>query len=328
MHSAVSPGRVLLRQAQRKLACFLADPGSAWPAGIRPLALDQPAVPGQHGAWRDEPMGAQYRRHPPGQRRQDRPVGPVQLRSRDLTPQHRDFVAEDHDLRILGTLAAAQQHQPAKDPDHEQIEEPERHRPAILPQPAHLAESQVTSPPSSSDAVHATSHTDLPGPGAGHAGLRRTRHVIPFRTPGLSDVLTPRRQGVFLRLYSSTAGASRTASLAFCSSESGGAKRASLRRYSSRRCLYLSSRCCPASVISRLAIRSPAPGRSRPAGSSTKKQTRIPRSRCTSRRTGAARHSAAVQAARQRRHPRGIPPPAPLGDPPWHRLRAGTGLSA
>ena len=67
--------------------------------------------------------------------------------------------------------------------------------------------------------------------------------------------------------------------------------------YSSRRRLYLSSRCCSASVMSRLAIRSPAPGRSRPAGSSTKKQTRIPRSRCTSRRTGAARHSAAVQLA-------------------------------
>ena len=95
VHSAVSPGRVLLRQSQRKLAYFLADPGSAWPAGIRPLALDQPAVPGQYGAWRDEPMGAQYRRHPPGWRRQDRPVGPVQLRPRDLTPQHRDFVAED-----------------------------------------------------------------------------------------------------------------------------------------------------------------------------------------------------------------------------------------
>ena len=29
----------------------------------------------------------------------------------------------------------------------------------------------------------ANGHTDLPGPGAGHAGLRRTRHVIPFRTP-------------------------------------------------------------------------------------------------------------------------------------------------
>jgi hypothetical protein len=35
-----------------------------------------------------------------------------------------------------------------------------------------------------------------------------------------------------------------------------------------------------------------------------------------------------VQAAGERRHPRGIPPPAPLGDPPWYRLRAGTGLTA
>jgi len=63
--------------------------------------------------------------------------------------------------------------------------------------------------------------------------------------------------------------AHRTTSFAFCSPESGGAKSASLRMYSSRRCLYLSSRCCSASVISRLAIRSPAPGRSRPADSST-----------------------------------------------------------
>ena len=135
-------------------------------------------------------------------------------------------------------------------------------------------------------------------------------HVIPFRTPGLSDVLTPRRQGVFLRLYSSTAGASRTASLAFCSSESGGARWASLRRYSSRRCLYLSSRCCPASVISRLAIRSPALGRSRPAGSSTKKQTRIPRSRCTSCRTGAVlrRRAGRRRTAASARHPSACAP--------------------
>ena len=163
---------------------------------------------------------------------------------------------------------------------------------------------------------------------------RRDRAVRPVRTPGgdtrvdrrgeqvcairarksvpgvgLSDVLTPGHQGVFLRLYSSTAGAGRTASLAFCSSESGGARWASLRMYSSRRRLYLSSRCCPASVMSRLAIRSPAPGRSRPAGSSTKKQAHIPRSRYTSRRTGAARRSLVVQAAREWRHPRGIPPP-------------------
>jgi Resolvase, N terminal domain len=129
VHSAVSPGRVLSRQPQRKLAYFLADPGPAWPVGIRPLALDQLAVPGQHGARHNQPMGAPCCRHPPGQRRQDRSVGPVQLRPRDLTPQHRDFVAEDHDLRILGTLAAAQQHQPAKDPDHDQVEQAKGHKP-------------------------------------------------------------------------------------------------------------------------------------------------------------------------------------------------------
>jgi len=53
-----------------------------------------------------------------------------------------------------------------------------------------------------------------------------------------------------------------------------------------------------------------------------------PLSRRTARRTGAAWRSPVVQAARERRHPRGIPPPAPLGDPPWYRLRVRTGLTA
>ena len=46
----------------------------------------------------------------------------------------------------------------------------------------------------------------------------------------------------------------RTRSFAVCSSDSGGAKPASWRMYSSRRRLYLSSRRCPASVISCLVI--------------------------------------------------------------------------
>jgi hypothetical protein len=45
----------------------------------------------------------------PGQRRQDRPVGPVELRPGDLTAQHRDLVPEHHDLGVPGRLAAAQQ---------------------------------------------------------------------------------------------------------------------------------------------------------------------------------------------------------------------------
>jgi hypothetical protein len=53
-------------------------------------------------------VGAQHGWQQPGQRRQDRPVGPVWLAPGDLTPEHRDLMAEHHDLGILGRLAAAQ----------------------------------------------------------------------------------------------------------------------------------------------------------------------------------------------------------------------------
>jgi hypothetical protein len=60
-------------------------------------------------------MGAQRSWQQPGQRRRDCPVGPVRLRPGDLTAEHRDLMAEHQDLRIPGRLAAAEQHQPAKD---------------------------------------------------------------------------------------------------------------------------------------------------------------------------------------------------------------------
>ena len=65
------------------------------------------AVPGQQRARSDEPAGAQHGRQPPGQRRQDRPVGLVRLRAGDPTPQHRDLMTEHQDLGVLGRLAAA-----------------------------------------------------------------------------------------------------------------------------------------------------------------------------------------------------------------------------
>jgi hypothetical protein len=66
-------------------------------------------VPGQQRARRDQPVGAQHGWQQPGQRRQHRPVGPVRLRPGDLAPEHRGLMAEHHDLRILGRLAATQQ---------------------------------------------------------------------------------------------------------------------------------------------------------------------------------------------------------------------------
>ena len=100
-----------------------------WPIRIGPCAWDQAAVPGQQRSWRDEPLGSQRRWQQPGQRGQDRPVGPVRLRPGDLTPQHRHLVPEHHDLRILGRLAAARQREPAEHPDHDQVEQTESHEP-------------------------------------------------------------------------------------------------------------------------------------------------------------------------------------------------------
>ena len=55
--------------------------------------------------------------------RQDGAVGPVRLGPGDLTSEQRDFVTENYDLGVLGSLAAPQQHQPAKDSDHDQVEQ-------------------------------------------------------------------------------------------------------------------------------------------------------------------------------------------------------------
>src|SRR5262249_14232793 len=47
----------------------------------------------------------------------------------NLTPEHRDLMTQHHDLRILGRLAPAEQHQPAKDPDRDQVEQAKSHEP-------------------------------------------------------------------------------------------------------------------------------------------------------------------------------------------------------
>jgi hypothetical protein len=53
----------------------------------------QPQVPGQQ----------------PGQRGEHGAVSPVGPRAGDLTPQHRNLVPEDQDLRVLGSVTTRQQ---------------------------------------------------------------------------------------------------------------------------------------------------------------------------------------------------------------------------
>ncbi len=126
---AVSPGRVLVRQPQHQVADVRTGAWAPGPVRVGPFACDQATVPGQQRARRDEPAGAQHGWQQPGQCRQDGAVGPVRLGPGDLTAEHRDFVTENYDLGVLGSLAAAQQHQPAKDPDHDQVEQTKEHEP-------------------------------------------------------------------------------------------------------------------------------------------------------------------------------------------------------
>jgi hypothetical protein len=49
------------------------------------------------------------------------------LGARDLRPQHRDLMPQHEDLRVLSGVAARQEHQPAENPDYEQIGEANKH---------------------------------------------------------------------------------------------------------------------------------------------------------------------------------------------------------
>ena len=64
-----------------------------------------------------------------GQCGQDRPAGPAGPGPGDLTAQDGEFMAQDQDLGVLRRLAAAEQLQPAKDPDDGEVQEPDRHSP-------------------------------------------------------------------------------------------------------------------------------------------------------------------------------------------------------
>jgi hypothetical protein len=85
-------------------------------------------MPGQQGARRHDPVQPQATGQQPGQRGEHDAVSPVRSRARDLTPQHRNLMPEDQDLRVLDGVTARQQRQPAEYPDHEQVGEANEHK--------------------------------------------------------------------------------------------------------------------------------------------------------------------------------------------------------
>jgi len=50
-----------------------------------------------------------------------------------LPPQHRDLLAQHQQLGVLRRRRTRQQRHPANDADKDQVKQPDRHKPAILP---------------------------------------------------------------------------------------------------------------------------------------------------------------------------------------------------
>jgi hypothetical protein len=74
--------------------------------------------------WREQAQLAELAAgQQPGQRGQDSPVGPGQLRGLDLALEHRDLMAQDQDLGVLGTVRPGEQGQPAEHAQHHQVRE-------------------------------------------------------------------------------------------------------------------------------------------------------------------------------------------------------------
>ena len=76
-----------------------------------------PAQQGVQGDNQAQLTGMTAGQHP-GQRGQDRPVGPGQPRCPDMPLQNRDLVAQEEDLSVLSTVRAGEQGKPDEHAEH------------------------------------------------------------------------------------------------------------------------------------------------------------------------------------------------------------------
>ena len=73
-------------------------------------------MPAQQGPRGDDQaqLAEMTGRQQPGQRGQDRPVGPAEPRGLDLPLEHSDLMPQDQDLRVLDAVRAGDQGKPAE----------------------------------------------------------------------------------------------------------------------------------------------------------------------------------------------------------------------
>jgi hypothetical protein len=84
-------------------------------------------VPAQQGSRGDEPQPAQLGGQQPAQRAEEGAVDPGERRAGVAAAQHRDLVAQQQDLEVLGSVSPGEQHEPAEDAAQHEVCESERH---------------------------------------------------------------------------------------------------------------------------------------------------------------------------------------------------------
>jgi hypothetical protein len=84
-------------------------------------------VPGEQGAGCHDPVQPKALGQQPRHGSDHGAVGPVRLRAAHLTAQDRNLVPQHQDLQVLRGVAAREEHYPAEQPDHEQIDEAKEH---------------------------------------------------------------------------------------------------------------------------------------------------------------------------------------------------------
>jgi hypothetical protein len=84
-------------------------------------------MPPQDGSGRDQPVRPQGSGQAPDQRGEDSTVGPVHAGAWLGPPQHRDLMAQDEQLDVLGCWGSAKKDEPCGDPGEDQVQQAHRH---------------------------------------------------------------------------------------------------------------------------------------------------------------------------------------------------------
>jgi hypothetical protein len=127
LNSPMSPSWILPGEPDDQRFDLVADRWTARPVRIRPMLLDESAMPRQHGARGNETMLSHPSGQQPGQRGQHRPIRPRQIRPADLAAQNCDLVTQNEQLHGLRRVASHEPRQPPKHLNHPQVQHPNHH---------------------------------------------------------------------------------------------------------------------------------------------------------------------------------------------------------